>query len=86
MYWGPSNLTEPRKFHLDKGGDEWHNYSVMVGVPFLGMLIFFYERKFNRDGEPHVYAFCTPEGFVGAFHKECEDCVEFVITCEELAA
>lgn len=53
VYWAPRKVTQPWKPRVFRGGDEWHNASVAVILPFVGGFIFFWERKFSVEGEDH---------------------------------
>lgn len=50
-YWPPRGLTEPFKPKAFQGGDEWGNSSMALMTP-IGGFIFFYGRRFSRDGDP----------------------------------
>lgn len=83
MWWAPWHVTEPWKPRYFHGGDEWHNPSHAVVLPFLGCFIWFYGKGFNRDGEAHLYYIRrTRSGHIaeseGVIHPHCPECREFL--------
>lgn len=44
QYWWPWNVSRWWWFYIDHGCDEWGHSSIMIGIPFLGMFVFFYGR------------------------------------------
>lgn len=80
MYWKPTEVTRPWLPRFFRGGDEWHNASVAVVLPFLGCFIFFYEKDFNRDGEEHVHGQFGGQ-WEGQIVEDCDECCLFVGIC-----
>lgn len=81
-YWAPWNTTRWgfRWPLIERGGDEWHNDSWIISIPFLGSIVWFPAPSFNgRWGEEHVYA-AGPEGYEGRIVEGCEGCDE-VLEC-----
>lgn len=77
MYWAPWGVTRPWLPRIFRGGDEWHNASIAIVLPFLGCFIFFYEKDFSRDGEEHVHGHFGGK-WEGRIVKECDECLAFV--------
>lgn len=82
MYWPPGGVTRPWLPRVFRGGDEWHNPSIGIVVPFLGALIVFYGRGYTRHGIEHLWG-AGPEGTEGAFHEDCLTCREIKAWFEE---
>lgn len=87
MYWPPYGVTQPWKPRMIRGGDEWHNKSTGIILPFIGGFIFFWERDFSREGEEHLHS-CTREkwGYVEYFGRivpDCEICTEIKAAFDE---
>lgn len=61
---------------VSRGGDEWHNPSVLFTTP-IGSVAVFYGKGFSRSGLEHFSSAVAgvPEGFVA---PGCPDCEEFL--------
>lgn len=58
---------------IDFGGDEFHNRSLYVIVPLVGMAVLFYERHQNT-GPEHLYA-CVNGEIEGFYDENCAECI-----------
>lgn len=76
QYWSPKGLTRWWSFQFQRGCDEYHNKSIVIGVPFLGAIVVFWERE-QDGGEEHVCGH-GPEGWTGVPKAECDICCEIV--------
>jgi hypothetical protein len=81
LYWRPRGVTKPWLPRVFGGVDEHHNRSIAVIVPFLGCLIYFWERDFTRDGPEHLSG-CSNGIWEGDFHPGCPICWEIRIDIE----
>lgn len=55
-YWPPWSVTRPWLPRAFRGGDEWHNPSWALILPFLGAFIWFRLDWPRVDGGQHLYA------------------------------
>jgi hypothetical protein len=86
MWWAPWRVTQPLRFSLSRGTDEWNNSSILIKLPLLGCFIFFY-GQFDRN---RLMSFVTewvadPQGGgarpelaerIRAHNPQCETMVE----------
>ena len=59
-----------------RGTDEFHNPSITLIVPMVGLFVVF-PGRLNRSGGEHVFGY-GPEGLFGAVVEGCDLCDEIV--------
>lgn len=77
FYCAPWHLTRWWWFKVGRGGDEYHNPSVFVILPFLGQFVFFWRA--DRSGPPHDIM-ATDTEFTGFLDPDCEVCMTLIGT------
>lgn len=63
-----------------KTWDEWHNTTLWVTIPLIGMVTV---RFGNNHGDKHVWAAVGPAGgpftaLDGVYHQDCRQCRKFM--------